>query len=247
LAHEAARLYALLPEVVRRELLGRLVAHLPVTTGYQGLDWKIRRFAGRWDDDQLRRHFRWLSSIDLPDLARALPFSRGSEPPPLRAAYPVLGDPLTTILAVDFSSYLHGSVLTKVDRASMAHGLEVRPPLLDNDCIDFSFSLPARFKVRCGTTKYLFKQAARPHIPREIVDRPKRGFGIPLIAWLRGPLVPEVDAALGDSPLWESGLLDRSVFRAYRHAHVAGAADAAKPLWALIVLSRWVRREGVDA
>jgi asparagine synthase (glutamine-hydrolysing) len=247
-AHQAARLYALVPERIRRGVVAPLVARLPVTTGYQGLDWKIRRFTGRWDDAPLRRHFRWLSSVDLPELARALPFSRGIEPPPLRVEYPVfVGDAMTTILGVDFASYMHASVLTKVDRASMAHGLEVRPPLLDNECIDLAFSLPARFKVRGATTKYLFKRAARPHVSREIVDRPKRGFGIPLIAWLRGPLLPEVDAALGDSVLWDSGVLDRDVFRGYRDAHAAGATDASKPLWALVVLSRWVRRERIGA
>jgi asparagine synthase (glutamine-hydrolysing) len=137
-------------------------------------------------------------------------------------------------------------VLTKVDRASMAHSLEVRPPLLDNECIDWAFSLPGRLKVRHGKTKVLFKRAARHHVPHEIVDRPKRGFGIPLIAWLRGPLAPSLDAALGDSILWEGGLLDRDVFRGLRDAHVAGAIDASKPLWALLVLSRWVHREGIQ-
>lgn len=246
-AHAAARVYALMPRAVRDDLAPRLVAKLPVTTGYQALDFKIRRFVGRWDDAPLRRHFRWLSSIDLPDLPRALPFSRGALPPPLRVDYPPFRDPLNALLAVDFSSYMHASVLTKVDRASMAHSLEVRPPLLDNEHIDWAFSLPDHFKLRRATTKYLFKRAARPHLPPEIVDRPKRGFGIPLIAWLRGPLRGEIDRALDDSILWESDLLDRAVFRGMRDSHLAGAADASKPLWALIVLSRWIRREGIQS
>jgi asparagine synthase (glutamine-hydrolysing) len=245
-AHEIARLYAVLPRAARDELVPRLAARLPVTTGYQALDWKVRRFVGRWDDDWLRRHFRWLSSVDLPDLPRALPWSAGEIPPPLRVAYPALSDPMNALLAVDFSSYMHASVLTKVDRASMAHSLEVRPPLLDNECIDWAFSLPGHLKVRRGRTKHLLKRAARPHVPRAIVDRPKRGFGIPLIAWLRGPLAPSLDAALDDSILWEGDLLDRRYFRALRDSHLAGAADASKPLWALIVLSRWVRREGIQ-
>ena len=81
-----------------------------------------------------------------------------------------------------------GSVLTKVDRASMAHGLEVRPPLLDDPMVDRAFALPSRYKLRRGSGKYLLKLAARGKIPDEIIDRPKKGFGIPLASWLRGPL-----------------------------------------------------------
>jgi len=246
-AHQYARVYALLPHAMKSEVVAKFVTHLPVAAGYQSLDWKLRRFAGRWDDDMLRRHFRWLSSIDLPDLGRALPFARGETPPPLRVSYPELGDWMTTLLGVDFSSYMHASVLTKVDRASMAHSLEVRPPILDNEFVAWSFSVPSELKLRHGTSKYLFKKAARPHLPHEIVDRPKRGFGIPLIAWLRGPLIPALDEALGDSVLWDDGLLDRDVFRAWKDDHVAGKADASKPLWALLVLSRWARREGITA
>ena len=121
LAHRYASVYAALPRVFRREVIERLVAALPVSTGYQGLDWKLRRFSGRWDDDPLRRHFRWLSSVDLPELSRAVPWSHGENPPTLRAPYPDLEEGLNRLLGIDFSSYMHASVLTKVDRASMQH------------------------------------------------------------------------------------------------------------------------------
>lgn len=245
-AHYFARAYAHLPRRLRA-LAPALAERLPVGTSYQSFDWKVRRFVGRWDDDWKTRHFRWLSSIDLPELARALPWSRGVLPPALARDYPDLGGPLTTVLGVDFSTYMHASVLTKVDRASMAHGLEVRPPLLDNALVDFAFSLPDRLKMRGTHTKYLLKRAARGHLPEVIIDRPKRGFGIPLVSWLRGPLVPAVDAALASGVLWDAELLDRATFQGYRDAHVAGRIDASKPLWALVVLSRWMERERISA
>jgi asparagine synthase (glutamine-hydrolysing) len=244
-AHRYARLYSRLPARFKNETVHRMLERLPVSAGYQGFDWKLRRFSGRWDDDPRVRHFRWLSSIDLPDLARALPFSAGVTPYPLSVSFPAMGDLLADLLAIDFSSYMHASVLTKVDRASMAHSLEVRPPILDTAFVEWSSSVPSRYKLRHGVTKYLFKRAARAHLPHDIVDRPKRGFGIPLIAWLRGPLLPNLDEALGDSVLWEDGLLDRATFRAWRDDHAAGRADASKPLWALLVLSRWARRERI--
>lgn len=245
-AHQYARVYGRIPRVLR-ELAPGLAERLPVGVSYQSFDWKVRRFVGRWDDDRTTRHFRWLSSVDLPDLPRALPWSRGVLPAALARSYPELGGPLSTVLGIDFSTYMHASVLTKVDRASMAHGLEVRPPLLDNALIDFAFSLPDRVKLRGTHTKYLLKKAARGHVPGVIVDRPKRGFGIPLVSWLRGPLVPALDEALRGGVLWDAGLLDRATFQGYRDAHVAGRIDASKPLWALVVLSRWMERERIGA
>ena len=134
----------------------------------------------RWDDDMVTRHLRWMSSVDLPDLARAIPAAKGMPPATLAAPLPETDDSLQRILALDFSTYMPGSVLTKVDRASMAHGLEVRPPLLDDAMVDRAFALPSRYKLRRGSGKYLLKLAARGKIPDEIIDRPKKGFGIPL-------------------------------------------------------------------
>jgi asparagine synthase (glutamine-hydrolysing) len=147
------------------------------------------------------------------------------------------------LLALDFTTYMPGSVLTKVDRASMAHGLEVRPPLLDNQTVDWAFALPSRFKVRRGHSKYLFKRAARGHLPDNIIDRRKKGFGIPLAAWLRGPLRDRIESLLASSPAWDLGLLDQAVFRDWNQQHQTRRTDHAKPLWALLVLDSWLRRE----
>ena len=136
----------------------------------------------------MARHLRWMSTVDLPELGAAVPAARGLLPATLGARLPETDDWLNQILALDFSTYMSGSVLTKVDRASMAHGLEVRPPLLDDALVDFAFSLPSRFKLRGRRGKYLLKRAARGQIPDAIIDRPKKGFAIPLAAWLRGPL-----------------------------------------------------------
>jgi asparagine synthase (glutamine-hydrolysing) len=138
-------------------------------------------------------------------------------------------------------------VLTKVDRASMAHGLEVRPPLLDDGLVDFAFSLPSRYKVRGQRGKYLLKRAARGQIPDEVIDRPKKGFAIPLAAWLRGPLRERLAAVVAGSPLWDLGLLDRAVFAGWQEEHQARKRDRSKPLWALYVLDRWFRRGGAGA
>ncbi len=246
-AHYYARFYAALPGFIRRGAIEPSVARLRVKDGYQTFEWKAKRFALRWDDDALVRHLRWMSCVDLPDLADALRGGGGNGcgedlPAPWDAlASPAFDDPINAVLALDFQTYLPGSILSKVDRASMAHGLEVRPPLLHNELIDWTFALPGHLKLRRSRTKYLLKRAAGRHLPRTIVRRRKKGFGIPLAEWIRGPLAERIDRILRDSPLWDSPLLGRETFARWRSEHNASRVDHAKPLWALLVLDHWVR------
>jgi asparagine synthase (glutamine-hydrolysing) len=242
LAHRVARLYGALPPWIRKRAIEPAIRRLPIDDRYQSLEWKLRRFTERWEDDPIRRHLRWMSSADLPDLTAAIPAARDLPPATLAAALPTTGDGLQRLLALDFTTYLPGSVLTKVDRASMAHGLEVRPPLLDDALVDFAFSLPGRYKLRGRRGKYLLRRAARGKIPDAIVDRPKKGFGIPLAAWLRGPLHDRLAAVVNGSPLWDTGLAERRVFQTWHREHRERRRDHSKPLWALYVLDRWLRR-----
>ena len=242
-AHVYAGAYRHVPAFVRNQIIGRVVGWMPVNDRYQSLEWKLRRFTGRWDDDPAVRHLRWMSSVDLPDVARAVRGAGGLRPATLDATLPATDDQMHRLLALDFTTYMPGSVLTKVDRASMAHGLEVRPPILDNQTVDWAFSLPSRFKVRRNQSKYLFKRAARGHVPDQIIDRKKKGFGIPLAAWLRGPLRDRLESLLASSPAWDTGLLDQAVFKGWNQRHQARKDDQAKPLWALLVLDHWLRRE----
>jgi asparagine synthase (glutamine-hydrolysing) len=242
-AHAFAPAFAAIPSALRSRAIGGAIARLREGDRYQSLAWKLKRFALRWDDEPVRRHLRWMSSFDLRELHEALAVA--GEPSTLGASPPANARGIDRILALDFATYLPGSVLMKVDRASMAHGLEVRPPLLDDALIDFAFSLPPSIKASRGRTKILLRLAARGHLPDAIIDRPKKGFGIPLALWLRGPLRERLEAALADDALFASGLLRRDAFRGFATAHQRRDADHSKPLWALIVLSDWARRERV--
>src|SRR5204863_7488561 len=130
--HRYAMTFGKVPRFIRDDILARLIDRLPIDDRYQSLEWKLRRFTERWDDDAVIRHLRWMSSVDLPDLPRAIPEARGLEPATMTARLPETADWLQKVLILDLTTYMPGSVLTKVDRASMAHGLEVRPALLDN-------------------------------------------------------------------------------------------------------------------
>jgi asparagine synthase (glutamine-hydrolysing) len=243
-AYRYARAFAWLPRRVRRDGLARLVGRMPLDDKYQSLEWKLRRFTERWDDDPVRRHLRWMSCLDLPDLQEAIPAGDTAHPATLleSAGVPETGDALGRILSLDFVTYLPGSILTKVDRASMAHGLEVRPPLLDGALVDWAFALPTRYKLRRGCTKFLLKRAATGTLPDAIIRRPKKGFGIPLARWMRGPLADRMRDIVASSAVWNLGLVDRSTFERYHREHASRQVDRSKPLWALYVLDHWLER-----
>jgi asparagine synthase (glutamine-hydrolysing) len=224
-AHRMAAVYRHVPAWIRKHVIGGVVG-----------------FTKRWDDDMVTRHLRWMSTVDLPDLARAIPAAKGMRPATLATPLPETDDLLQRVLALDFSTYLPGSVLTRVDRASMAHGLEVRQPLLDDAMLDLSFALPSRYKLGRGQGQYLLKLAARGKLPDEVIDGPTKGAGIPLASWLRGPLRDRIAEVVAHSPVFDRGIVDGEVFRAWNRAHQKKRADHSKPLWALFVLDHWLRR-----
>src|SRR5205823_1651408 len=152
------------------------------------------------------------------------------------------GDPLGGMIAADVATLLPDDYLVKVDRASMAHGLEVRPPLLDHELLELAARIPSRFKVRGGETKWIFKQAVQDRLPPAILGREKRGFEIPLDAWLRGPLREMFqDVVLApQTPL--GGLVDRPTVEALYRAHLRGSGRHGSVLWAILVLARWSAR-----
>ena len=242
-AHKLAAIYRWMPGMLRKIFINPIVRALPLGGGYQSLDWKAKRFALRWDDEPRLRHLRWMSGVDWPALRDALPsFANSQEQAWTSALQSRSDDRLNDILALDFSTYLPGAVLTKVDRASMAHGLEVRPPLLANELIDFAFSLPGECKMQGMTTKSLLKRAAADLLPARIVQRRKKGFAIPLARWLCTALRPRLCEIIQHSPLWDLGMLDRATFREWYLAHCDRRADHSMPLYALLVLDHWYRQ-----
>lgn len=141
----------------------------------------------------------------------------------------------------DTATYLPDDILQKVDRASMAVSLEVRPPLLDHRVVAFASRLPRRMRIRGGETKWLLRRVLDRYVPRELVSRPKMGFAIPLASWLRGPLRPWAEDLLDPSRLG-GGLLDVAGVRKLWAEHVGGRRNWAYALWAILMYEAWRRR-----
>ena len=151
-------------------------------------------------------------------------------------------DPLNRELYVDIKTYLVDDILTKVDRASMAVGLEVRVPLLDHKLVEFMARIPPSFKLRGGDGKYLLKQAFRPALGPEIVDRAKMGFTVPLKDWLLGPLRPIVTDMLFSPDSHVGACLNMDVLRCHWKAFQGGTSSSESLLWAVLMLETWARR-----
>ncbi|HEX4923003.1 MAG TPA: asparagine synthase (glutamine-hydrolyzing) [Bdellovibrionales bacterium] len=243
-AHKVSAIYGIMPALMRDQVIKPLVSMLPTQPSRQSFEWKLKRFTGRWDKNPNVRHLRWMSNTDLPELQAAFTHELDGSPVGADLANFDFGrDDLNRYLALDFITYMSGSVLTKVDRASMAHGLEVRPPLLDNELIEFAYRVPFSMKLKGGVSKYLIKKLARELLPPEILKLPKRGFGIPVNKWVRGPLKTRVESILGgDSPVWTGAGLKIETFRLWNEQHQELKRDHSKTLWALIALDHWMKR-----
>ena len=149
------------------------------------------------------------------------------------------------MLEVDVESYLPGDLLVKMDIATMAHSLEARSPLLDVAIMEFGASIPAGLKVRGLEKKVLLRDALRGWLPDAILDRPKRGFAVPLAGWLRTELREWAREILFDPRTAARGYFDQAYVERMFARHVAGEEDASPRIWALLVLELW-HREFVD-
>jgi asparagine synthase (glutamine-hydrolysing) len=149
------------------------------------------------------------------------------------------------MMRFDAETYLPEDVLTKVDRMSMAHSIESRVPLLDNEVIEFASSLPASMKIKGGRRKHVLKEVAATLLPAEILNRPKQGFGVPLGQWFRGNLRELfADTLLAPATL-QRGYFQPAFIRRVVAEHLAGTRDHTLQLWQLVVFERW-HREYVD-
>jgi len=159
----------------------------------------------------------------------------------IRARRPGDG-PLERLAWQYFSSYLPEDVLTKVDRASMSSGLEVRAPFLDQRVIRVCATLEQRMKIRSGTSKRILRElASHAGVPADVCRRPKQGFAVPVARWLRGPLLPWVREVLAPAEVEAGGLLNSRWVQKTLDDHVAGRQNHAKPLWSALVLELWRR------
>lgn len=150
-------------------------------------------------------------------------------------------DPLALIQYLDYKTWLIGDINTKVDRASMAHSLEVREPLMDHELIEWLATLPSTLKIRGGEGKAVFKKAFEPLLPAEVLYRTKMGFSVPLASWLRGPLAGRVREAVLGERLRDCGFFEAATLQKLVDEHQSGLSDHGTALWMLVMFEAFLR------
>ena len=156
-------------------------------------------------------------------------------------------DALALVQYLDLKTYLVGDINTKVDRASMAHSLEVREPLMDHPLVEWLASLPSSLKVRGQEGKYLFKKSMEPYLPSDVLYRPKMGFSVPLAQWFRGPLKERVNDAILGPRLASTGIFNTRYLKQLVDGHLSGMHDYSYPIWTLLMFEAFLRNVMRDA
>jgi len=239
----AALLADRIPGPLRR-LIRRAALRIPPSPRSSRVLVRARRFADKAVRPELERVAAWSSFFDVPEI-RAL--AGGAMTEHVLTSYRETLDRargsslLSRLLYLNARTYLLDDLLPKMDRMSMAHGLETRSPFLDRALVEYVATLPDEFKRAGRRGKVVLKKAVADLLPASIVDRRKQGFGVPLGAWFRGDLRPMVQDLLLDHPRL-AGPLRVEGIRGLWEDHLAGRADNGQQLWALLTLELWMRK-----
>jgi asparagine synthase (glutamine-hydrolysing) len=246
------RVRSLLPAAMRRPLFGFLGA------AYPKLDWAPKPLRAKTTFQALARdslegfldsvsvvsaaHRRQLFSADFRQSLAGYDaievFHRHAERSPAK-------DPLSLVQYLDLKTYLPGDILTKVDRASMAHSLEVRVPILDHTFTEWASGLSPDWKLKGREGKYIFKEAMRPYLPDDVLFREKMGFAVPLASWFRGPLRERIRGLMEAPGLRETGLFDNRRIDTLVSQHQSGLNDHSAIIWSLVMFEASMRRLGL--
>jgi asparagine synthase (glutamine-hydrolysing) len=249
-AHALADRFSFLPGPLRKVFFQGALALLPGKSGSGvGTLWRLKRFLRQAAASPERRNFNWFCYLDEALKARLYTpeFREASASIPawilMEEAYRTSDGPdfLSRTLDVDFRTYLPGDLLVKMDIATMAHSLEGRSPFLDHELLEFAARIPATLKLKGRRSKHILKVAVRDLLPEQVLNQPKAGFGVPIDAWLRGPL-KEMAFDVLTGPKADRGLFKLSEVRRLLDEHVQGRAMGHLPLWALLMLELWYRR-----
>jgi asparagine synthase (glutamine-hydrolysing) len=243
-----------IPHGVRKMIFG------PLGRWYPKLDWAPRVFRGKTTFQGLARtsidaylHGISLTSEEMRSQLFSPAFKRELQGYGAREVFyghardKSFSDPLALVQYLDYKTYLPGDILTKVDRASMAHSLEVRTPFLDYEFVEWASSLPSDVKLAGTEGKAILKRALEPVLPKEVLYRTKMGFAVPLDMWFRGSLKDLIANTVRGPRLAECGIFSPSMLSKIVSDHQSGRRDYSAALWSLLMFDGFLRKHELDA
>ena len=245
--HKYAWLYDNSPKFAKNTI--KLIAkHLPSSTGYMNIQYLLNKILKGLDySEEAIRYQVWLG-VFTPKEQKDILKHLNEQIIDTKSVYSeVVGyfdkipgkNLLRKISYLYFKTYLVGDILTKVERASMANSLEVRAPFLDPDLAEFAFALPENLKLNGLTTKYIFKEALRPHLPRFIFNKTKHGFAIPVSGWFRKELKDIITDMIKPSKIKKQDIFNYKKISEILDEHISGKKDRHRELWSLFVFQKW--------
>lgn len=233
-----------LPRLLRRAA-GACAGLLPVSDEKIGLEYKLKRFLAGSLLSPEAAHTYWNGTFSEAEKRELCPYVDGTALRSVLNGMPT-GSGIERFLAFDQRYYLPDDILYKVDRVSMAHSLEVRPPFLDHRIVDFAAQLPESFKLRGGTSKYVLRRLMRDKIPQSVLLRPKIGFDIPVHDWFRGPLRSFLFDTLSEDAVAQTGLFHWPAVERLLREHTQRKANWGYHLWGLMVLLIWMKHWNIE-
>ena len=245
-----AKLYEKIPSFIRKKMLEPMIYSLPVGHHNLSLDFKLKRFISGFDVEPCYRHHTWQASFTAAQQLKLFSDDVKSQVAGCNVFADIdryLHESGTSNLNQQrdylyFRTYLLDDILTKVDRASMHNGLEVRAPFLDRAVVDLVNSFPQQFKQRGLQTKYILKRVMKNKLPADIIHRQKKGFGLPLAAWLAGDLKGFCNEVLSEDNIKSSNLFNWEQVSKLKDDHFNHRANNYKELWTLLVFQMWYNR-----
>lgn len=243
-ADRLARPLRRMPVMLRRTAWSAAKHLIPVSQRKIGFEYKLKR----WLEGSLlppdEAHLFWNGSFSQIQKIDLLPGLNGHHLGRLGQQLPTAADVgfVNRYMLLDQNYYLPDNILYKVDRMSMAHSLEVRPPLLDHRIVEFAARLPERLKLRGTTGKYLLKETLRGKLPASVIDRPKSGFDIPAHAWFRGILKPLLYDTLNREAVEATGMFSFDATARLIRDHMSERVNAGYQLWGLLTLFLWLKK-----
>jgi asparagine synthase (glutamine-hydrolysing) len=240
LRHLLARTLLSIPPESWNRLSASVIGLLPAHLRHANVGDKLHKLAGVLEIDNSAALYRRLVSHWQDPAAIVL----GSDEPStlLQTTWPALAhlSEIERMMALDLVTYLPDDNLVKVDRAAMGNSLESRVPMLDHRVVEFAWSLPQNFKLRNGVTKWAMREVLYRHVPRELIERPKMGFGVPIEHWLRGPLRDWAETLLAEPRLRSEGFFDPAPIRQKWVEHLSGQRNWQYHLWDVLMFQSWL-------